>query len=141
MKRTGFRRPERERPPVPAYRLVRACKAGEPVSAEPVRKLAPVRSEAYRRAVASLSCIRCGILGYSNHAHANTGKGAGMKVCDLFSFPLCVDRPGVRGCHSLFDQGALFPKEQRREVEVEWSRLTQRKVIEMGLWPQGVARP
>ena len=38
-------------------------------AAAPIPKAAPVRSEAYRRAVASLPCIACGIQGYSQAAH------------------------------------------------------------------------
>jgi len=79
-----------------------------------------VRSEKHRRAVAGLPCVHCGIEGYSQAAHANTGKGMGMKSCDFDTFPLCADRPGVRGCHSQFDQGALFSKHERREVEQRW---------------------
>lgn len=53
-----------------------------PVASAPaarVEKSAPVRSEALRRAVAGLRCIHCGVLGYSQCAHANTGKGASIK--------------------------------------------------------------
>ena len=59
-----------------------AFRAPQPVattSAEPVTKDAPVRSEAYRRIVAAMPCIHCGIAGHSQHAHANAGKGKGMK--------------------------------------------------------------
>ena len=48
-------------------------------AAAPIPKAAPVRSEAYRRIVAAMPCIHCGIAGYSQHAHANAGKGKGMK--------------------------------------------------------------
>ena len=44
-----------------------------------VEKAAPVRSEALRRAVASLPCINCGVPGHSQCAHSNSGKGAGIK--------------------------------------------------------------
>ena len=49
-----------------------AFRLPEPVASAPaaqVAKAAPVRSEAYRRAVASLPCIACGIQGYSQAAH------------------------------------------------------------------------
>ena len=62
-----------------------------------VEKENPLRSEAYRRAVASLPCIHCGIEGYSQCAHANTGKGTGTKSSDTESFPLCACQPGRRG--------------------------------------------
>lgn len=140
MKRSGFKRPKIERKPAPAYTLARPCaspRVDETARARP--KVEPVRSEAYRRAVASLSCIRCGIAGHSQAAHPNTGKGAGTKADDRLCFPLCADRPGVRGCHSLFDQGALYTRDQRRALEPEWARATIGAVISRGLWPAGLA--
>lgn len=49
------------------------------VCAAPITKSAPVRNEAYRRAVASLPCCICGVPGYSQAAHGSAGKGMGMK--------------------------------------------------------------
>jgi hypothetical protein len=54
-------------------------------------------NEAYRRAVASLPCINCKVQGYSQCAHSNSGKGAGIKASDLDSFPLCTVHPGADG--------------------------------------------
>lgn len=138
----GFKRPERERTPQPLYRLARPCQAATVSGAAvPVPKAAPVRSETYRRLVASLPCMLCGIEGFSQHAHGNNGKGMALKVCDLFSFPLCVDRPGQRGCHSQLDQGALFPRDVRREVEKEWARRTVLFIISAGRWPAELKVP
>ena len=115
-------------------------------AAAPIPKAAPVRSEAYRRAVASLPCINCGVPGYSQCAHSNSGKGAGIKASDLDSFPLCTVHPGadgrlVQGCHENFDQGALFTKAVRRELEPVWAADTRRRIQAMGLWPKGVPYP
>ena len=115
-------------------------------AAAPIPKAAPVRSEAYRRAVASLPCINCGVPGYSQCAHSNSGKGAGIKASDLDSFPLCTVHPGadgrlVQGCHENFDQGALFTKAVRRELEPVWAADTQRRIQAMGLWPQNLPVP
>ena len=104
---------------------------GSPAPAVPKAK--PWRSEAYRRAVASLPCICCGIAGYSQAAHANTGKGAGTKTHDYMTFPLCCDRPGTRGCHSKFDQGGMFDKAARQLMETAWWSDTRRKLLAMGL--------
>lgn len=89
LKRTGFRprtprREQRDPDRVRAMPTVTpgAFRAPQPVAttpAEPVTKDAPVRSEAYRRAVASLPCINCGVPGHSQCAHSNSGKGAGIK--------------------------------------------------------------
>lgn len=111
------------------------------VAAVPVLKDAPVRNEAYRRAVASLPCVICGIYGYSQAAHANTGKGMGLKACDLTLFPACCARPGEEGCHARLDQGAMFTKTVRRELEPVWAADTQRKVRAMGLWPANLTYP
>lgn len=118
-----------------------AFRAPQPVattSAEPVPKDAPVRSEAYRRAVAALPCAICGVTGYSQAAHANQGKGMGMKACDLTCFPACGPRPGFQGCHAALDQGALFLKAVRRELEPVWAADTMRKLWEMGLVPDSL---
>ena len=153
MKRTGFkprvlqreaRDPDRLRS-VPTV-TPGAFRAPQPVAttpAEPVNKDAPVRSEAYRRAVASLPCAICGVPGYSQCAHSNSGKGAGIKASDLDSFPLCTVHPVadgrlVQGCHERFDQGALFSKLVRRELEPVWIADTQRKIYSMGLWPENL---
>lgn len=101
----------------------------------PVLKATVVRSEAYRRTVATLPCMSCGVPGISQCAHANTGKGMGTKACDLRSFPLCACQPGRQGCHARFDQGALFPKLARQAIEEAWIADTQRRVQAMGLWP------
>ena len=101
----------------------------------PIPKTAPVRSEAYRRAVATLPCAICGVAGHSQAAHANQGKGMGIKACDLTLFPACCDRPGVRGCHSQLDQADLFTKAVRRTLEPAWAADTQRRLLAMGLVP------
>lgn len=117
MRRSGFKRPQPARAPRVAYTLARQCtQAKITESVQPIPKVAPVRSEPYRRLVAALPCIRCGIAGFSQAAHPNTGKGAGTKTDDRLCFPLCACRPGVRGCHSLFDQGGLYTREQRRAM-------------------------
>ena len=137
MKRSGFKRPQVERTPAPAYKLARPC-ASPRVDHETARtraKVEPLRSEAYRRAVASLSCIRCGIAGHSQAAHPNTGKGGMLKTDDRACFPLCTDGPGEVGCHTLFDQGAMFDKDKRRAIEPVWGRLTRGAVRLMGKWP------
>jgi hypothetical protein len=115
-----------------------AFRAPQPIAATPAAapKDAPIRSKAYLRLVAQLPCMHCGIWGFSQAAHANSGKGMAMKACDLQTFPLCADRPGQRGCHSLFDQGALFGKEARRLIEQAWVADTQRQIHAMGIWPK-----
>ena len=114
-----------------------------PFSAEfrgSIPKSQPVRNEAYRRAVASLPCVICGIAGQSQAAHGSGAgtavcKGMGIKSCDLTCFAACVR------CHSRLDQGALFSKSVRHQLEPVWAADTQRRIQAMGLWPKGVPVP
>lgn len=148
LKRTGFRprsprREQRDPDRVRAMPTVTpsAFRAPEPVACAPaaqVEKASPVRNETYRRLVASLPCAICGVPGFSQAAHANTGKGMAMKACDLTCFPACGPRPGCPGCHAALDQGAMFTKAVRRELEPVWAADTQRRIQAMGLWPMGV---
>lgn len=108
------------------------------VLANPITKAHPVRNEAYRRAVASLPCVICKVPGYSQAAHGSAGKGMGLKACDTTLFPACCDRPGVRGCHSQLDQGAMFKKVVRHELEPVWAADTQRQIMALGLWPKNM---
>ncbi|SFB74407.1 hypothetical protein SAMN05216344_102189 [Polaromonas sp. OV174] len=133
LRRTGFKRQAVERRPLPAPRPVRRVAPtviSDKASATPKAEI--MRSEAYRRAVAGLPCVICGIAGYSQAAHSNTGKGMALKACDSQLFPACCDRPGVRGCHSQIDQGALFSKAVRRALEPAWVEDTRRKLEIMG---------
>ena len=105
-----------------------------------IPKSKPVRSEAYRRAVASLPCCICGISGQSQAAHGSgagtaTCKGMGLKSCDLTCFAACVT------CHHQLDQHALFTKAVRHQLEPVWAADTQRKIHAMGLWPKGIPYP
>jgi hypothetical protein len=91
-------------------------------------KARPVRSESYRRWVASLPCMSCGISGYSQCAHANGG-GMGTKTSDLDTFPLCCTRPGLIGCHMQFDLCLDMDKAQRRELTEQYVAATRRLAI------------
>lgn len=135
LRRTGFkskaparaeRDPDRVRAtPAP---VVGAFRLGGPAELTAAPKDETVRDESYRRLVASLPCILCGVQGHSQAAHPNMGKGTGVKSDDTDCFPLCADRPGVRGCHPKFDQGALFPKEERRAMEAKWAQETKERL-------------
>jgi hypothetical protein len=118
----------------------RAASMG-PADLAPAPKAETLEHEGYRRLVALLPCKNCGVGSYSQAAHPNTGKGMGAKTDDRLCFPLCCDRPGVRGCHPQFDQAALFPKHVRRALEPAWARDTQRQIISLGLWPKDLPVP
>lgn len=97
-----------------------------------------LRSEQHRKNVAALPCAKCGIVKFSQAAHVNFGKGGGLKVCDSLTFPLCCDRPGVRGCHSLHDQGGIYTKAERARVEWEYADATRALLIRQNKWPDRI---
>jgi len=84
-----------------------------------------VRSESYRRWVATLPCIVCRIEGYTQAAHPNHGRGLGQKASDLDCFPLCGPRPGHIGHHTEHDLLIDMTLELRRELEHNYTRRTQ----------------
>ena len=117
----------------------KASMARADAPSDPVLKDNPLRSEEYRRLVAMLPCINCGIVGYSQHAHCNEGKGKGLKVDDRQAMPLCCQRPGIEGCHAAFDQYRLFEgREAHREKAREWSKMTREAIKKAGMWPAGL---
>lgn len=93
-----------------------------------------LRSEDHRKNVAALPCAVCGIVGFSQAAHANFNKGGALKNCDSLTFPLCCDRPGVRGCHSLHDSGAIYTKQERLLREWEHCDSTRAQLIRQNKW-------
>jgi len=103
-----------------------------------VAKAEILECEAYRRAVAALPCIWCGISDFSQHAHLNLGKGMGIKTDDRTGFPLCCTRPDIEGCHVAYDQYRLVDggREAHRDYGLEWGRITRHTILESGQWPQ-----
>lgn len=98
-----------------------------------------IESEPYRRLVAQLPCLWCGISGYSQHAHLNYGKGLGLKTDDRTGFPLCCSRPGIEGCHVAYDNYRLLEsggREAHREYGIEAGRFTREQILKAGLWPK-----
>lgn len=132
---------DREPPPEPvrALALVRGTYSGG-TSGKPVPKENAIEHEGYRRLVAMLPCKLCGIFALSQAAHPNTGKGQNIKTDDRECFPLCADSPGRRGCHPQFDQGALFSKAVRRELEPVWGADTRRAIEAAGNWPKDLPK-
>lgn len=95
-------------------------------------KATRVRSESYRRWVATLPCISCGIEGQTQVAHANYGKGLSLKVCDLQTFPLCAPHWGKPGCHQEHDLCMGMTRNARRELEARYVEQTQAVAVEAG---------
>ena len=140
MKRAAIRRkapPRREatqstyspRPRTPAQPVLVAD--GKARMVVPVPKAQPLRDEGYRRLVAALPCVLCGIVGYSNACHGDEGKGLGIKAGDETAYPGCVSRPGIVGCHERIGTLRELRKDQRRELEALWANQTRMKLRQM----------
>ncbi|MEJ7932558.1 hypothetical protein WG922_21490 [Ramlibacter sp. AN1015] len=100
-------------------------------SGQAVDKDAPVRSEAYRRLVAALPCWECRAAPPSQAAHANFGKGMGMKTDDRTCWPACVT------CHRSHDQGGM-DRMVRRFIEELAGRDTRAAILAAGNWPKSL---
>lgn len=102
-------------------------------------KTTAIRSEPYRRLVASFPCKACGIQGYSQAAHVPPD-GKGVKQDDREIFALCCTRVCITGCHTDFDQYRMFPRDQAMTVARAWAADTRRQVIAMGEWPKNLPK-
>ena len=92
------------------------------------QKQPPYRSEAWRRAVASLRCACCWKDGPSQAAHPNhLSKGMGMKRHDCGTFPLCPE------CHREFDQGSKWEKQEKRDMAERWILETVYQLAKEGM--------
>lgn len=92
-------------------------------------KTPKTRSEPYRRYVASLPCYRCGLVGFSQAAHADEGKGMGLKTDDMTCYPLCSTSYGDPGCHEFV--GRAMDRDTRRTYEKAGAAWTQFELIRM----------
>lgn len=95
-------------------------------------KVLPVRSESYRRWVATLPCIVCELEGLSQAAHPNMGRGKGQKASDLDCFPLCSTRMGTPGHHWEHDNLFEMTLAERRERELDYTARTQALARQVG---------
>lgn len=97
-----------------------------------------VVSEPYRRLVAALPCINCGISGYSQAAHVPP-VGKQIKQSDLDTFPLCCTRQQEIGCHVRFDNYKLFPRAKAVTQGAKWAAATRVTIAKAGSWPKKLA--
>lgn len=96
------------------------------------------RSKAHLKNVASLPCMVCGIEGQTQASHSNQakhGKGRSIKASDAFTAAICVYH------HSEIDQGSKMTKAEREQMWQAAHEKTVTKMLELGLWPEGVPNP
>jgi len=103
-----------------------------------IPKAAPARSEAYRRLVAAMPCAHCGIVGYSQAAHGDMGKGAHIKSDDRTCYPACGPRPGAIGCHALIGSTGSMTRDERRALEADYAAQTRAEIRRLGQWPKNL---
>lgn len=111
---------------LPGPRTIATRVVARPQLVVPLPKSEPLRSETYRRFVASFPCFACHIQGYSQAAHPNFGKGLGLKTDDRLCFPLCSVRPGHMGCHQMHDLLIDMTLQQRRGAEEDYVERMQK---------------
>lgn len=133
---------ERTPAPLPAPGSIRfartACPRDE--APRPMPKDDPVQHERYMAAVRTLSCIRCGIAGYTQFAHADWngqagGKGLGLKSDCRRGYPACGPHDNTMGCHHLIGSTGTLPRAERHRLEAEYGRRTRSEILRRGLWP------
>lgn len=130
VKRSGFARKVYAPPPkAPLKPLARPPSyARASTEAVPVPKAQPLRDEGYRRLVAALPCVVCGIVGISQAAHADAGKGAGIKTDDRTCYPACSTTPGRIGCHDIIGASGMLTRDERRKAEALYGALTRQRL-------------
>lgn len=96
---------------------------------KPRLKADVVRSEPYRRYISALPCFMCRIEGFSQVAHGDEGKGAGLKSSDTTCYPLCAPRPGEQGCHYYVGTTGKMGRDLRRDFEQRGAAWTQEQLI------------
>lgn len=148
MKRSGFKprikpRPVRDRSEEFASHVKEIPRRGTYASAAAalvkIPKDNPLRSETYRRLVASLPCYCCKVEGYSQAAHPPP-IGKSIKQDDRLCFPMCCTRPGVVGCHVSYDQYKLMPVAQARVYAYIAGGQTRDAIERDGLWPDDLPK-
>ena len=97
-----------------------------------------VRSDALRRAVASLPCQWCGRVGDTQCSHSNQAKhghGRGIKSSDEYSAALCVRH------HAMVDSSYSMTGQEREDMWQAAHEKTVHELIKQWLWPTDVQYP
>jgi len=111
----------------------------------------PLRSEKYLAIIRKMKCIRCGVRGHTQAAHADgiggsMQKGIGMKADDRAIYPACglhtdANFRVVQGCHYDIGTGGMYSKDERRTLERGYVKQTILEVIRENRWPKDLPLP
>jgi hypothetical protein len=125
LRRTPFKRarfqPPARAPLQPVRGARKATMAPKQREIVPVLKENALESEAYRRLICTLPCMRCGIFGFTQACHADESKGMGLKTDDRTCWPGCGPHDGKPGCHHYVGTTGALGKLRRRELEREYA--------------------
>lgn len=125
LRRAPFKRARFEPAPRAPLQPVRGARKATMASKhreiKPVLKENPLEYEPYRRLICTLPCMRCGIHGFTQAAHADCGKGLSLKTDDRTCWPGCGPHHGLPGCHHYVGTTGALGKMRRREVEAEYA--------------------
>ena len=120
----------------PSRALGRATYSGTTAAPEPKEDV--LTSEAYRRAVRGLECMRCGHPPRSQFCHTDEGKGTGIKTDDRRGWAGCGPHDGLAGCHHFVGTSGTLPKAERRAEDARLAAKTRETLRARGLWPKNV---
>jgi hypothetical protein len=146
LKRTGFAAKWAPRPArqwtgaLPTARTVVAVIASAFRDVTPMPKENAMQHEGYMAAVRKLSCRRCGWYreGWMQFAHADQGKGMGIKTDCRLGSALCGPHDDILGCHWFVGTSGRMSKGGRREFEDYAGASTRAEIIDRGWWPKSL---
>lgn len=140
LRRVPFRR---KAPPARPVKTIEYTPRARPVAVAdgvarmsvPVPKEAPIQHAGYMKAVRTLPCARCGIVGFTQFAHSDEGKGMAIKSDCRYGWPGCGPHHADPGCHWYVGTSGRMGKEARRAFEASAAAHTRQVIRERGLWP------
>lgn len=144
MKRSCFKSklpPQRPAKQIEGYtprpRAVAVAAAGPAQAVVSVPKQEPIQHAGYMAVVRQMACARCGISGYTQFCHSDSGgKGMGIKTDCRLGWPGCGPHGSLPGCHWIVGTSGQLKQTARRAFERSAGDETRRIVRSMGLWPK-----
>ena len=106
-------------------------------TAGPVPKECASQHAGYQDAVRDLGyCMLCRRHCRPQFAHADQGKGQGIKTDVRRGWPGCGPGAWGPGCHWIVGMSGQYTKEERRALEEDLGRRTRAAVLAAGTWPK-----
>jgi hypothetical protein len=96
----------------------------------PLPKENALQHTGYMNLVRALPCIHCYATPRSQFCHRDETKGQSIKTDCREGYPGCA------ACHHKIGTARIFPKGERRRIELLYGQLTRAKIIAAGTWPK-----